>query len=73
MVLDEKPGLTWPYRDLAVYRAHAGDLTGAREALESFTYLRPAMSLATMAEDLRFMDDPLRSRYLEGLKIAGLN
>jgi len=72
MVLDEKPGLTWPYRDLAAYRAHAGDLVGARDALERFIYLRPSMTLSTMAEDLRFMDDSLRSRYLEGLRLAGL-
>jgi tetratricopeptide (TPR) repeat protein len=72
MVLDEKPGLTWPYRDLAVYRAHAGEISGARDALDQFTRLRPPMSLATMADDLRFMDEALRSRYLDGLKIAGL-
>ena len=41
MVLDERPGLIWPYRDLSVYRAYAGDLEGTRDALEKFTCLRP--------------------------------
>jgi len=72
MVLDEKPGLTWPYRDLAVYRAHAGDIEGARDALAKFTYLRPPMSLETLAQDLQFMGEALRLRYLEGLRLAGM-
>lgn len=72
MVLDERPGLTWPYRDLAAYRAHAGDLAGARDALEKFVYLRPPMSLATIAGNLRFMHKELLDRYIEGLRKAGL-
>ncbi len=71
--LAERPGLTWPYRDLAVYRAYAGDLAGARDALEKFVYLRPPMSLASIADGLRFMAPSLLSRYLEGLRIAGLD
>jgi adenylate cyclase len=72
MVLDERPGLTWPYRDLAVYRAYAGDLEGARDALEKFVYLRPPMSLATIASNLRFMHKELLDRYIEGLRMAGM-
>jgi len=72
MVLDERPGLTWPYRDLAVYRAYAGDLPGARDALEKFIYLRPPMSLATIAANLRFMHKELLDRYIEGLRMAGM-
>lgn len=72
MVLDERPGLTWPYRDLAAFRAQAGDLAGARDALEKFVYLRPPMSLASIADGLKFMQQPLLGRYLEGLKMAGL-
>ena len=72
MVLDERPGLTWPYRDLATYRAHAGDLAGAADALEKFVYLRPPMSLASIADGLRFMEQPLLDRYIEGLRMAGL-
>jgi len=70
--LAERPGLTWPYRDLAVYRAYQGDLPAAREALERFVYLRPVLSLATIADGLRFMEPGLLSRYIEGLRMAGL-
>ncbi len=70
--LTERPGLTWPYRDLAVYRACQGDLTAARGALEKFLYLRPALSLASIADGLRFMEPGLLSRYLDGLRRAGL-
>ena len=72
MVLDERPGMTWPYRDLATYRAHLGDLPGARDALEKFIYLRPPMTLASVADGLKFMEDPLRRDYIGGLRIAGL-
>jgi adenylate cyclase len=72
MVLDERPGLTWPYRDLAVFRAHAGDLEGARDALEKFVYLRPPMSLASIADGMKFMEEGLHKRYMEGLRLAGL-
>ena len=70
--LAERPGLTWPYRDLAVYRAHRGDLEGARDALEKFVYLRPVVTLASLADSLRFMEPGLLSRYIEGLRLAGL-
>lgn len=72
MVLDERPGLTWPYRDLATYRAHAGDIEGAKDALAKFVYLRPPMTLASMADSLKFAQEPLLSRYLEGLRMAGM-
>jgi adenylate cyclase len=71
MVLDERPGLTWPYRDLAAYLAHAGDLRGAHDALEKFVYLRPPMTLASLAEGLKFMQEPLLGRYIAGLRMAG--
>ena len=70
--LSERPGLTWPYRDLAVYRAYLGDLPGARDALEKFVYLRPVVSLATLADALRFMEPALLAHYIEGLRLAGL-
>ncbi len=72
MVLDERPGLTWPYRDLAAFRAKAGDLAGARDALVKFVFERPPMSLASIASDLKFMQQPLLGTYIEGLKMAGL-
>jgi len=70
--LAERPGLTWPYRDVAVYRAHLGDLPAARDALEKFVYLRPPVSLASIGDSLRFMEPGLLKRYLDGLRIAGL-
>jgi adenylate cyclase len=70
--LSERPGLTWPYRDLAVYRASVGDIAGARIALEKFVYLRPVLSLASMADGLRFMSPDLLQRYIAGLRLAGL-
>jgi tetratricopeptide (TPR) repeat protein len=71
-VLAERPGLTWPYRDLAVYYAHHGDLAAARDALDKFLELRPAMTLASLGDSLRFMEPGLLSAYLRGLKLAGL-
>lgn len=70
--LDARPGLTWPYRDLAVFLAHAGKPEAARQALDAFTWLRPAMTVATIADALRFMEPGLLARYLEGLRLAGL-
>ncbi len=72
MVLDERPGMTWPYGDLATYRAHRGDLPGTRDALEKFIYLRPPMTLASVADGLKFMENPLLRDYIVGLRIAGL-
>lgn len=70
--LAERPGLTWPYRDLAVYYGHLGEIAKAREALEKFVYLRPIVTLATIADGLRFMRPPLLDKYLQGLRLAGL-
>ena len=57
---------------LAAFRAQAGDLDGARDALQKFIYLRPPMSLSTIAENLRFMHKDLLDRYIEGLRLAGM-
>ena len=72
IVLDERPGLSWPYRDLAAFKAQAGDLEGAKLALEKFVFERPPMTLATVADGLKFMQKPLLDRYMEGLRMAGL-
>ncbi|HVX82966.1 MAG TPA: adenylate/guanylate cyclase domain-containing protein, partial [Devosiaceae bacterium] len=63
--LAERPGLTWPFRDVAVYRAWLGDLEGARDALEKFVYLRPVVTLQSIADSLRFMNASLLQRYVE--------
>jgi adenylate cyclase len=68
----ERPGLTWPYRDLTVYLAHQGDLAAARDALERFQKSHPAVSVASIGDGLRFMYPSLLARYLQGLSLAGL-
>lgn len=69
----ERPGLTWPYRDLATYHAHAGDPVAATAALDRFRLHHPGMTLALAADSLRFMDAALLARYLDGLARAGLS
>jgi hypothetical protein len=44
----------------------------AKDALEKFVYLRPAMSAATLRDGLRFMEPALLARYIGGLEQAGL-
>ncbi|MEO6014082.1 MAG: adenylate/guanylate cyclase domain-containing protein [Devosia sp.] len=70
--LAERPGLTWPYRDLATYYAHSGKIEQAKDALAKFVYLRPAMSLESIRDGLRFMEPVLLDRYVGGLQQAGL-
>jgi adenylate cyclase len=70
--LAERPGLTWPYRDLSTYYAAAGKMVQAKDALEKFVYLRPAMTAATLRDGLRFMEPALLDRYVGGLEQAGL-
>jgi TolB-like protein/Flp pilus assembly protein TadD len=68
----ERPGLTWPYRDLATYYANHGDFPQARDALAIYSALRPGYTLATITDSLRFMEPALLSRYIGGLKLAGM-
>ncbi|MBL8599046.1 MAG: tetratricopeptide repeat protein [Devosia sp.] len=70
--LAERPGLTWPYRDLSTYYAASGRMEQARDALDKFVYLRPAMTAATLRDGLRFMEPALLDRYVGGLQRAGL-
>lgn len=70
--LAERPGLTWPYRDLATYYVAAGKMEQAKDALEKFVYLRPAMTAASLRDGLRFMEPSLLDRYVGGLQQAGL-
>jgi adenylate cyclase len=71
--LAERPGLTWPYRDLASYYAHHGDLASANDALLKFTAEHNGVSLTQIGDGLRFMEPALLSKYLRGLKLAGLD
>jgi TolB-like protein/class 3 adenylate cyclase/Flp pilus assembly protein TadD len=70
--LAERPGLTWPYRDLATYYSAAGKTEQARDALEKFMALRPVTSAASLRDGLRFMEPGLLDRYVTGLERAGL-
>ncbi|HWA20750.1 MAG TPA: adenylate/guanylate cyclase domain-containing protein [Devosia sp.] len=70
--LAERPGLTWPYRDLTAYYAAAGKIEQAKDALEKFVYLRPAMSASSVRDGLRFMNPELLELYVGGLEQAGL-
>ncbi|MDB5529211.1 MAG: adenylate/guanylate cyclase protein [Devosia sp.] len=70
--LAERPGLIWPYRDLATYYANWGETAAARDALEKFRDGRTNLTLASVSDSLRFMHPALLSRYIGGLKLAGL-
>jgi adenylate cyclase len=70
--LSERPGLTWPYRDLASYYATHGDAIAARAALDKFSEGRDDISLASIRDSLRFMYKDLLDRYVKGLELAGL-
>jgi adenylate cyclase len=70
--MSERPGLTWPHRDLAVYHAHQGDLAAAGEALRQFKHAHPDVTIASIGDGLRFMYPSLLARYLQGLSLAGL-
>jgi TolB-like protein/class 3 adenylate cyclase/Flp pilus assembly protein TadD len=70
--LAERPGLTWPYRDLAAYFGNAGNEQAARDALARFLKFRPGMKRNGIADSLRFMNHDLLERYVEGLRLAGL-
>ncbi|QQR36190.1 hypothetical protein JI749_00670 [Devosia oryziradicis] len=70
--LAERPGLTWPYRDLATYHAHAGDLQAAQAALAKFGAGRPDLNITSIRDSLRFMHPGLLDQYMRGLELAGL-
>lgn len=70
--IGQKPGVTWMFRDLAAFLAHAGQVEAARHALATFTASRPGASLRDVADSVGFMEPGLRERYAEGLRMAGL-
>ncbi|MEQ1771778.1 MAG: adenylate/guanylate cyclase domain-containing protein [Devosia sp.] len=70
--LAERPGLTWPYRDLTAYYVAVGKIEQAKDSLEKFVYLRPAMTAASIRDGLRFMEPSLLDRYVGALQQAGL-
>jgi len=70
--LGEKVGMTWAYRDLAVFLARAGDIEGAREALRRFTAARPGITVAQVGDAMKFVQPRILEMYLAGLRLAGL-
>lgn len=70
--LSERPGLVWPYRDLASYYGTMDELPAARDALIRFTSEHAGVTLKSVKDGLRFMEAGLLGRYLEGLARAGL-
>ena len=68
----EKSGMTWAYRDLAVYLALAGRIDEAKEAIAELVATRPEPDYREVGEALRFIEPSLLKRYLDGLRIAGL-
>lgn len=70
--LGEKVGMTWAYRDLAVFLARAGDLEGAREALDRFVDARPEITVTHIADAMQFVQPRILEMYLDGLRLAGL-
>ncbi|HUG63099.1 MAG TPA: tetratricopeptide repeat protein [Methylomirabilota bacterium] len=68
----EKGGMTWAYRDLAVFFAHAGRIDEARKAIGELTAARPGLTVAEVANALGFIEPGLLKRYLDGLRMAGL-
>ena len=51
--------------------SYSGAFYDGSRALAKFVYLRPVMSLASIADGLRFMEPRLLSRYIDGLRLAG--
>ncbi len=68
----EKSGMTWAYRDLAVYYALAGRMDEARDAVRRLTETRPGLTVAKVGEVLSFVEPSVLARYLDGLRKAGL-
>jgi adenylate cyclase len=70
--LGARHGMNWAYRDLATFLAQAGEIERAREALARLKATRPHLTLAYVADSLSFMEPGLKGRYVEGLRLAGL-
>ena len=68
----ETVGMSWAYRDLACYLAHAGQIAEAREALATFVAEHPGVTIAKVRDAFAFVQPGLLARYLEGLRLAGL-
>lgn len=70
--LGAKVGSTWAYRDLAAFLAISGDIDAARASLDRFVESRPDITVSQIADAMQFVQPAVLSRYLEGLRLAGL-
>jgi adenylate cyclase len=68
----EKAGMTWAYRDLAVFLAAAGEVDKAREAAKKLLAAQPGLTITRAADALRFMQPELLRRYLDGMRASGI-
>jgi adenylate cyclase len=70
--LAESPNLVPAHRMLVVSSALVGDIEEAKSALRFLKRLVPEMSLKRIEQMTPMVRDQDRSRYLEGLRLAGL-
>ncbi len=70
--LGEKVGMTWAYRDLAVFLARAGDIEEAKGALAKFVASRPGITVRQVGDAMKFVQPRILEMYLDGLRLAGL-
>ncbi len=70
--LQRKPDFGFAHRTLAASRAHLGQLTEARAALDEALELAPEFTLADGRRVLLTAEAGVRQRYLDGLREAGL-
>jgi adenylate cyclase len=71
-VLSERVGMAWAERDLAAFLAAAGRLDEAKAAVRRLLAAHPKTTLRQVTEALPFMAGAMRTRYLDGLKAAGV-
>jgi tetratricopeptide (TPR) repeat protein len=69
--VQDRPGAAVSYRALVANAALAGDIEGARSALAELQRLHPGISLAWLEANVPY-EEPLRGRYVEGFRLAGL-
>ncbi len=70
--LGAKVGSNWAYRDLAAFLAIAGDIDEAKAALDRFVDSRPGITVSQVADAMKFVQQPVLAKYLDGLRLAGL-
>jgi adenylate cyclase len=68
----ESPSSTPAYRQLIINSALAGEIGEARSALQTLKRLQPGVSLQWVEQWLPFVGSDERRKYIEGLRLAGL-